>query len=99
MSNFISTGALTRPENTTTLTITIQNTTSNLQFQTIYIYDLDSGSSVLVLQKNYILAPNSTVSVDYKLLNTDYSDYVDITTYEIVYGPTTPGVVVTFSNS
>lgn len=98
MGEFVSSGILNRPPGTTTLRITIQNTTPDLQFQSIFIYDWDSFSPVLVFQKNYVLAPNSTTTVDYALLNISYSDFRDIKKYEVVYGPLTQGVNVTLSN-
>lgn len=95
---YLSTGILTRPPGTTILQIRIENNTPLLQFQTIYIYDWDSGSPVLLQIKDYFISPNGVNIIEYPLVVTDYSDKRDVTLYEVVYGPTTPGVIVTFSN-
>lgn len=97
-AGYLSTGVLTRPTDTTILQINIVNNTSTLQFQTFYIYSLDSGSAVLLQSKNYFMPPNGTNLMDFPLVLTNYNDKRNIILYEVVYGPSSPGIIVTFSN-
>lgn len=87
MENFTSTGVLTRPSGTTILQILLRNSSPSLQFQTIYIYDWDTGTAVLVSVNNYVIPGNGSNSIEFPLVVSSYSDSSNITLYEVVYGP------------
>lgn len=98
MENFTSTGVLTRPFGTTILQILLRNSSSSLQFQTVYIYDWDTGVAVLVSVNNYIIPANGSNTIDYPLVIDNYSDPRDIKLYEVVYGPINPSISVFLFN-
>lgn len=94
----ISTGIISRPAGTTTLNITITNNTANLVYQTISIYSYNNNVQTLVNVKSYFVQANSNVTYSFLLVNTLYGESYSIDSYELVYGPTTANVSVTFNN-
>lgn len=94
----VSTGILSRPAGTTTLNITITNNTANLIYQTIYIYSYTNNVQTLINVKSYFVQANSNITSSFLLVNTLYGESYSIDSYELVYGPTTPNVNVTFNN-
>lgn len=98
MTDFTSTGVLTRPIGTKSLEINLKNTSTSLQFQSLYFYDYDSGYPVLVFHKNYFIPSNGTTVIEFPLLVESYGDQRNIILYEVVYGPINPNITATFFN-
>lgn len=98
MDDFISTGVLTRPPGTKILEIILRNTSTSLQFQSLYFYDHDSGYPVLVYSKNYFIPANGANVIEFPLLVESYGDSRNIILYEVVYGPINANVTATFFN-
>lgn len=95
---YISTGVVQRPAGTTALKIVIQNTGTALTFQSISVYDWDSGSAVLINAKNYFVPGNATNTAEIPLVIGEYGDILNVQLYEVVYGPTSPTINVTITN-
>ncbi|MBB6622748.1 hypothetical protein [Clostridium gasigenes] len=98
MDDFLSTGVVRRPVDTKILRIVLRNTSQSLAFQSIYIYNWDTGSAVLVDSKNYFVSANGFNTIDFPLVINGYGDTRNIILYEVYYGPTSPDITVTFSN-
>lgn len=93
-----STGIVKRPSGTTTLRIIITNNTANLIHQTMYIYSHNNNNKFLINVKNYIVQPNNVLTSNFPLVSTAYGDSYSIDFYEVVYGPSTNNVIVSFEN-
>ena len=84
MDDFLSTGVLRRPVDTKILRIVLRNTSQSLAFQSIYIYNWDTGSAVLVDSKNYFVSANGFNTIDFPLVINGYGDTRNIILYEVV---------------
>ncbi|MGG5460993.1 hypothetical protein [Clostridium sp. B9] len=95
--NKCSCGILMRPENADTLVIILKNANPCLSFQTISIYDWDTGSPVLVHLQNYFIPGNGTNTIEFPLIYNGYDCSYIIDKYEVKTDPQIKGITVKIS--
>ena len=92
-----SSGIMVRPNEHTTLVLSIHNSLSCLVFKTVYIYSWDGGTPILIAMNNYFVAPNGCNEIHIELVSDHYGELCNVSKFEVVYEPCDKNVTLNIS--